>query len=102
MGCLQRKRIHIPFDICTCVLRKNLDLTQINCEAVINFNIGVERYPRHACGGVKQLPLIGQARNRKTVFKTMAVDSYSQNKKIESCISEILDAEGLLQLETHL
>ena len=30
------KEFKFPFDICICVLRKNLDLTQIHDEALIN------------------------------------------------------------------
>ena len=45
----------IPFYMSTGVLRKNLDLTQINYEALIHFNVGVEKYPNYACVNVKQL-----------------------------------------------
>ena len=55
--------------ICVYVLRKNLDLIQINYEALINFNIGTEKYPNYACADVKQLQLIGKVRYHETIVK---------------------------------
>ena len=38
-GCRQRERIQVPFDICTCIQRKNFDLTHIHDEALINITL---------------------------------------------------------------
>ena len=69
--------------MCTCVPRKNLDLTQINYEALINFDIGAERCPNYASADVKQLPLtVSQAPRNQIIKKTVAVDFHPPNNLV--------------------
>ena len=78
--CLKGNIVQFSFDICTCVLRKNLDLTHINYEALINFDIGAEKYPKYQWADVKQLHLIGQVKHCETIVKTIAMYCHPWSK----------------------
>ena len=73
--------MQFPFDMCTCYLSKNFDVMQINYKALINFNIGTEKYPNSACAGVKQLHLMGQVRYHETIVKNNS-SGFSSSKDI--------------------
>ena len=55
-------------------------MTQINYEALINFNIGMEKYAKYAYADIKQfIHLIRQVRYRERIVKTTAVDFHPSN-----------------------